>query len=863
MSQQKLSLEVILEMLDKTTAPLRKITQSNTKASKQLRETRDRLKQLQAQQGDIRGYRKAAIALKKQQRELTKYNQVIETNKAKQYEQEQAHSGLKSQLKATKSQYAKLSKALADGTGKGEEFHAELQRTKHALEQHQASVDRSSDKLRGYQKSTTKANAKIKALSEQQKKAAHNVEVYGKKLKDAGISTDNLSKKNRTLKSSVSDLNTQYEKQKRTLEQIAIRQKQMAKVRSAGGEVRSQVGRLAGQGTVAAAAGGYFFKTQFLDTAAQFEDFEAVLKAVEGSSKKARKSLDWVSNFAATTPFQMDKVTEAYVQLRSYGLDPTNGLLKTLGDTSAAMNKPILQAVEAIADAVMGENERLKELGISASTAKGMVTYEYTDKEGNQQSLSVAKDDRKAIEETLKTIWNAKYAGAMNERSKTWNGMVSNMGDQWTRFKNMVMQAGLFDWMKGTLGELLNKVNQMAADGRLQALAKHWGTNLKDFAVGLWSVVEAVSSVMDNIADFVGGWENLIYIMLGLKLLPLIFNLANLTSSLAGLIPIAARASGVLQVLGISTASTVGGISGALTFLSATAIPAVLAGLKAVGAFMLTNPLGWLITGIAVVAFLIYKYWGPIKAFLSGFWDGLIQGLSPVIEALRPLGAILSAIWSVIKWIGSGIGSLIGGFMSMLEPVSSTTAELKELTDAGLTFGKVVGSAISFVMAPITATAKALGWLSSKVKNFFDDKPELKQAQEPVTNINKRAKKAGAELALAGAVSMPSAALDDLQAKATYQASMSPLDSSQPWQGQPVVEPKLIKQKAIAQLDSRPPLKASKQITQDNSLSIGEIRIQAAPGMDEQALAQMVAKEIQKVKLEQMAAKRSNLYDED
>lgn len=87
----------------------------------------------------------------------------------------------------------------------------------------------------------------------------------------------------------------------------------------------------------------------------------------------------WIGDFAATTPYDLAQVTESFIQLKAYGLDPVqNGLLRTLGDTSAAMGKPIEQAVEAIADAVTGENERLKEFGIKARVEGDEIVYAYT-----------------------------------------------------------------------------------------------------------------------------------------------------------------------------------------------------------------------------------------------------------------------------------------------------------------------------------------------------------------------------------------------------------------------------------------------------------------------------------------------------
>ncbi len=83
--------------------------------------------------------------------------------------------------------------------------------------------------------------------------------------------------------------------------------------------------------------------------------------------------------FRGQEPYELAEVNEAFVQLRTRGMDPTKGLLKTLGDTSAAMGQPIMQAVEAVADAVTGENERLKAFGITASktATKSLRIHQY------------------------------------------------------------------------------------------------------------------------------------------------------------------------------------------------------------------------------------------------------------------------------------------------------------------------------------------------------------------------------------------------------------------------------------------------------------------------------------------------------
>ena len=54
---QKLKLEVVLQALDRATKPIRAITQGSVGLGRELKTTRDQLKQLQRQQGDISSWR--------------------------------------------------------------------------------------------------------------------------------------------------------------------------------------------------------------------------------------------------------------------------------------------------------------------------------------------------------------------------------------------------------------------------------------------------------------------------------------------------------------------------------------------------------------------------------------------------------------------------------------------------------------------------------------------------------------------------------------------------------------------------------------------------------------------------------------
>ena len=190
-----------------------------------------------------------------------------------------------------------------------------------------------------------------------------------------------------------------------------------------------------------------FAAKDFTNTASDFEKYGATLETIEGSSTKAKESLKWIGDFAKQTPYELDQVTEAFVQMRAYGLNPTNGSLKSLGDAASAMNKPLIQAVEAMADAMTGENERLKEFGIKASQKGQEIAYNWTDSSGKAKHI-IIQNNSEIIQSTLESIFNSKYQDAMKNQMSTYGGMISNIKDQWTQFKKDFMDAGLFAYIK-------------------------------------------------------------------------------------------------------------------------------------------------------------------------------------------------------------------------------------------------------------------------------------------------------------------------------------------------------------------------------------------------------------------------------
>jgi TP901 family phage tail tape measure protein len=97
------------------------------------------------------------------------------------------------------------------------------------------------------------------------------------------------------------------------------------------------------------------------------------------------------------------------------------------------------------------------------------------------------------------------------------------------------------------------------------------------------------------------------------------------------------------------------------------------------GRALLMNPIGLLMTGIAVAAYLVYRYWEPIKGFFGGLWTeikaGFSGGLSGILGLLvnfSPVGMFYRAFAGVMNYFGVELpgkftefgGMIISGLVS-------------------------------------------------------------------------------------------------------------------------------------------------------------------------------------------------------
>lgn len=300
---------------------------------------------------------------------------------------------------------------------------------------------------------------------------------------------------------------------------------------------------------VAGVVGG--LAREVLTTGGTFEKLEAQLKTATGSAQGAKQALDFIRDFTARTPFQLDQVTDAFVKLTNFGLDPTTRNLTAFGDFASAMGKDLDQLIEAVLDATTGEFERLKEFGIKTKQEGDKVKFTF-----RGITTEVAKN-AKDIQEFLIGVAETNFGGAMAERMETLGGITSNLQDAMAEFFNTVAQTGPLEEFKALVGDLRDaaggKGGLAEALGRLLTNAIRSVRNL--LRGNLIPTLERVLSVIEFVIDNFGK-------------LTALFVAGKLISGVAGL---ASAFSG----LGISIAALTGPIGIASAALVALGITAV------------------------------------------------------------------------------------------------------------------------------------------------------------------------------------------------------------------------------------------------------------------------------------------------
>nr|DAS99829.1 MAG TPA: minor tail protein [Caudoviricetes sp.] len=907
-----LQLSVLLNAIDKMSAPVRSASKSVHELSAKLKESKSIQRQLNQQnkqhQAAMKQYASAINPLKSK---LDSLNQELE------------------QAKQKAASYAQYMKNAQHPTA-------------------------------GFQKEVEKAKSAVKKLKQEQIDAANKLQQARQELAKSGISAEKLAQKQRELQKNTKSATDQIKNQEAALKKLNAKQAAYNQYRGQVEKLKDISGKAQIIGAQATAAGATMtaplansvrdfmgFEDAMLGVARQVQglkddagnltpEFEQWKQKIQNLSTELPLTTVQIANMIESAA-RMDvpkEQLEEFVRLNTQmatAFDAANPdeLVEQYGKVtknfklSSAASRELADAINYLDDnaiskgtEIIGFMNRVSGIsGIAKITEKNMAALGSTLQtagageedsatavnaiftrlssatkkkpvrgalkamglDASQVELGMAKDAQGTlmkIVETVKKMPEQKRLGFIadlvgTEHTKTLALLASNT-EEWRRQIELANSQSA----KGSMGREF--------DTRMKALSSTWGI-FKNQLFNLNATIgSALAPTLDNLMKKIGSVVETIrnWIVAHPKLSS---NLMIFVGVIGGSLTIFGAFATILSFILYPVARLFLGLSklnillpkfrSSMTSVGGSILRGLLSPLKLLGFVFSTTGFA-----IAAAALLIYKFWNPIKAFFGGVWEGLKSGLAPVLEKFQPLG---TAFGVVVGWIEKAVK----WFTDLLSPVQSTKEDLDAAASAGKKFGEGLSAGIDLALKPLQLLMDGIKWV-------IDNMPGIQAGTKIVENAKQSRNEETNKVIKSGSITERTLdALSDsnmyssggytgnggkyepmgivhggeyvMTKEATSRLGINTLNALN-YGKRALIAGGLgisVATAAPVQVDTRAPISARPVMTQSSQPMSVNITINAAQGMDERAIAQQVAKEIQRIENQRQARARSSMWD--
>ncbi len=369
-------------------------------------------------------------------------------------------------------------------------------------------------------------------------------------------------------------------------------------------------------GTAIAAFG---IKTGFSE-ATNMEGYRVQIETAVKDTEKAGRLMAEAVSFANSTPFETGSVVEATAKMEAYGIS-SKRWLADVADMAGATNKSIDQATEAMADAVMGEWERLKEFGIKKEMLVAAAAKKYGDDVVFNKKGQVT--DQIKMQEILQETMQKKFKGGAKALSKTYKGLWSTITGVTKSSLSAIVgmqadgtirQGSMYMKLKEKMQEVVDVLLKWQSDGTI--------TRISD------NVTKSVTSMINTIktlVNFVNEYKGAIVII------------GTLVSSIYLAIKAYTAYIGILKIV--------------------TTIQTILNGT------MVLNPIGLMVAavvGLIAVCVILYKTWDIVVESIKNTWNWLKNLITTFVDItleITGFKTVIEGVIGIFKTLSGAAGS--------------------------------------------------------------------------------------------------------------------------------------------------------------------------------------------------------------
>lgn len=300
-----------------------------------------------------------------------------------------------------------------------------------------------------------------------------------------------------------------------------------------------------------------------VNTGAAFETLEGRLVSLLGSADAAKDAFGRIKDLARSTPFEVEALTEAYVKLTSFGLQPSMKQMQAIADTAAtlgggteALSRVTLALGQAWTKSKLQGDEilQLAEAGVPVWDLLAQATGKNT---AELQKMSEAGTLGRNVILKLIDALGQENMGASEKLMATFAGAVSNAHDALSEFYAMIAQSGVLEYLTEQIRGLLDEFERLKASGELKAMAKDIADSFVKTAEGIKTAIEAVMAMSGVIKIAVEGY--IAWRIAGMALIPVLGGVGAAAGSAA----VQARAMGAAAATAAVESRALGAASGA------------------------------------------------------------------------------------------------------------------------------------------------------------------------------------------------------------------------------------------------------------------------------------------------------------
>lgn len=227
-----------------------------------------------------------------------------------------------------------------------------------------------------------------------------------------------------------------------------------------------------------------------LKSADTFEKANLKYETLLGSQEEAIKRVQELKEFAAKTPFSLERIQKADIILQGFGIR-SEDILHTIGDAAAVTEQDF-----ADLSLILGQLSQSKDLeNIKQLVERGVISF----KELEAAGIKFAKDRSivNSVDETYGAvvgIMEKKFGGGMIKLSQTLTGRISTLRDEFIlMLGDIAQESGLLDFAKNKIAGLIDVI--LDRKDEIIDFAKNAGSKIAEFTKKIGDFIEKAKPI--------------------------------------------------------------------------------------------------------------------------------------------------------------------------------------------------------------------------------------------------------------------------------------------------------------------------------------------------------------------------------